>query len=113
LNNRYEAHIEMLVEEKVSVLKLDMQFRHESFLLFKESISGLVKAGARNCKINLRLDKAELLYIMEYRNDDCDIQELNHLLHRQDMAKRLEAIRAKMDMEVHKIISVLRCRIHL
>jgi ligand-binding sensor domain-containing protein len=114
LNSRHEAHIEMLVETKVKSLNIDMQLRHEAFLLFKESISSLVKAGARQCKIHLRLDKTDLLlYAMECKNEDCDMQQLNNLLHRQDIAKRLEAIRAKMDVQVHKSISVLRCRIQL
>jgi ligand-binding sensor domain-containing protein len=113
LNNRHEAYIEMLVEEKVKSLNIDMQLRHEAFLLFKESISSLVKAGAKHCKIHLRLGKTDLIYIMECKNEDCDMQQLNNLLHRQDIAKRLEAIRAKMDVQVHKSISVLQCRVQL
>lgn len=113
LNNRHEVLIEMLVEERVKSLNIDMQLRHEAFLLFKESISSLIKAGAKYCKIHLRLDKTDLLYTMECRNEGCDMQQLNNLLHRQDIAKRLETIRAKMDVQMHKSISLLGCRIQL
>jgi hypothetical protein len=113
LNNRYGATIQMLVDENVKVLNLDMQFRHEAFLLFKESISSLVQAGAKHCKIHLRMGKTDMVYSMECKNEDCDMQQLNNLLYRQDIAKRLEAIRAKIDVQVHKSISVLQCRIQL
>jgi ligand-binding sensor domain-containing protein len=113
LNNRHEAHIEMLVEEKVKSLNIDMQLRHEAFLLFKEGLSGLLKAGARECKIQLRLEKSHLLYIIECKNNNSDMQQLNYLLNGREFKSRLDAINAKMDIAVHKSISVLRCRIHL
>jgi glucose-6-phosphate-specific signal transduction histidine kinase len=113
LNNRNGAHIEMLVEEKVKSLKLNMQLRYEAFLLFKEGITGLIKAGARECKIHLRMDKLHLLYVIECKNNGSDMQQLSYLLNGQDFKNRLDAINAKMDIEVLKSVSVLRCRIHL
>jgi ligand-binding sensor domain-containing protein len=113
LNNRHTASIKMLVEEKVKRLNIDMQLRQEALLLFKEGITGLIKTGVRECKIHLRLEKAELVYIIECKNEGSDLQQLNYLLNGQDMTKRLKAINAKMDIEVHKTVSVLRCRIHL
>jgi ligand-binding sensor domain-containing protein len=113
LNNRNGTKIEMLVEEKVKSLKLNMQLRYEAFLLFKEGLSGLIKAGASECKIHLRMEKSYLLYIIECKNDGSNMQQLSYLLNGQEYKNRLNSINAKMDIEVHKSVSTLRCRIHL
>jgi ligand-binding sensor domain-containing protein/signal transduction histidine kinase len=106
LNNRYNVQFEMLVDESVKSLNLDMQFRHEAFLLFKESIHGLRQACAGNCKIHVTLQKPHLVYTIQFNNEKCDMQQLNNLLQRQDMAKRLKMIKAKLNVTVHKTNSV-------
>jgi hypothetical protein len=111
LNNWNSSNIQMLADEKVKRLNLDMQFRHEAFILFKESIKALVDAGAGNCKIFIALDKTNLLYTVQFNNDSCDVQKLNNLLHRQDMGKRLDVIKAKLNVEVHKSTSLLELTI--
>jgi len=112
-NQRHGAGIVMLVDEKVTVLKLDMQFRHEAFLLFKESIKGLLHAGATNCNIHVALEKYSLLYTVQFNNDNCDMQQLNNLLQRQDMAKRLKAIDADFNIELHKSNSLFELKVPL
>jgi len=106
LKKRYNSSIEMQVDDPVKSLKLDMQFRHEAFLLFKESISELVQAGAGNCKIHVTLQRPDLIYTIQFNNESCDMQQLNNLLQRQDMANRLEAIKAKLNITMHKTNSV-------
>jgi hypothetical protein len=39
------------------------------------------------------------------------MQQLYNLLHRQDMEKRVEAIKATLDVEVHKTTSVFELKI--
>lgn len=107
LNSRHSANIEMIVEEKVNALKLNMQFRHEAFILFKESISVLVKACASNCKIHVGLEKGSLIYTLQFNNDRCEMQELNNLLQSRDLGKRMNAIQATLSVNVHKSNSVL------
>lgn len=111
LNNRNDVTIEMLVDEKVKSLKLDMQFRHDAFLLFKENIKGLLNAGVKYCKIYLAYYKSTLVYTIQFNNETCDMQQLYNLLHRQDMEKRVEAIKATLDVEVHKTTSVFELKI--
>ncbi len=111
LSNRTNTHIEMLVEENIKSLKVDMQFRHEAFLLFKESIKGLLAAGASHCKIHIALDKSNLLYSIQFNNEGCNMQQLYNLLHRQDMAKRLENIKGELDVQVNKTISVFELKV--
>ena len=83
-------------------LNLDMQFRHEAFILFKESISMLVRACATNCKINVGLEKGLLLYTLRFNNEACEMQELNNLLQSRDLGERLNAIKATISISVHK-----------
>ncbi len=111
LNNRHSAGIEILVDDKVKSLKLDMQFRHEAFLLFKESIQGLLNACATRCQIHLTIERSNLLYTMQFNNECCDIEQLHHLQHRQDMVKRLYTIRAKLKVQVHGNNSILELKI--
>lgn len=112
-NNRYGSHIEMLAEEKVKLLQLNMHLRYEAFVLFKDAINGLLKAGIRNCNIHMRIEKQQLLYIIECRHNGSDIQQLQYFLNRQEFKDRLQALHATIETEVYKSVSVLRCSIQL
>jgi ligand-binding sensor domain-containing protein len=107
LSNRHAASIEMTVDKNVNALKLDMQFRHEAFILFKESISMLVKACATRCRIHVGLDKGILLYTLQFNNESCNLQELNNLLQSRDLGKRMNTIKATLGVNLHKSNSVL------
>ena len=79
-----------------------MKLRHESFLLFKEAVQSLIYAGAQKCNIHIGYEKARLQFTMQFKNDCCDMQQLNNLLQRQDMENRLKTINARLDVQVHK-----------
>ena len=102
LNNRHTADISMEVDPRVNNLKLDMQFRHESFILFKESISMLVRACATNCRIKVGLDKGLLVYTLRFHNESCKMQELNNLLQSRELGERLSRIKATLAVNVQK-----------
>jgi ligand-binding sensor domain-containing protein len=102
LNSQYGANIEMLVDEKVNDLKLGMQFRHEAFILFRESIEGLLKVRACDCKIYMGVERSGLVYTIEFRNHLCDMQQLRQLIERQDIKKRLLFLKASSNVQVHK-----------
>lgn len=110
LNNQHGTQVQMLVEDNVKLLNLDMQFRHEAFLLFKESIYGLLHTGATNCSIHAALEKSALLFSIQFDNSGCDMQQLNSLLQRQDIAKRLQAIKATVHLQFHKSNSLFELR---
>ncbi|MBS4066796.1 MAG: hypothetical protein KGZ74_19695 [Chitinophagaceae bacterium] len=111
--NRHAIHIELLIDERVKLLNLPMQLRHEAFLLFKESIIGLLLAKADNIRIQMGQDKGFLLFMIECDNENCDIEQLNQFLHNRELGEKLEAIRAKLDVHVHKSYAVVECRIPL
>ena len=102
---------EMLVDNRVQSLKLNMQFRYEAFTLWKENIKALVQASARKCIIHLTIERGHLLYTIEYNNECCDIQSLNHLRERQDMAHRMSQINAKLKVKVMQNHSFVELRI--
>lgn len=111
--NRHAVHIELLIDERVKLLNLPMQLRHEAFLLFKESINGLLLAKADNIRIQMGQDKGFLLFMIECNNENCDTEQLNLFLHNRELAAKLNAIRAKLDVHVHKSYAVAECRIPL
>jgi ligand-binding sensor domain-containing protein len=111
--NRHAVHIELMMDERVKQLNLPMQLRHEAFLLFKESINGLVQAKANRIRIQMGQDKSFLLFMIECDNEHCDISALNHFLNNREMAARLEAMGAKLDVHVHKSNAVVECRVPL
>lgn len=106
LNNRNGAEIDILVDKNVEALSLNMKLRHESFLLFKEAVKSLIYAGAQKCNIHISYEKPKLQFTMQFKNDCCDMQQLNNLLQRQDMETRLKTIKAQLDVQVHKSSSI-------
>ncbi|HTE09466.1 MAG TPA: two-component regulator propeller domain-containing protein [Chitinophagaceae bacterium] len=110
LNNRRGANIEMLVDDKVKLLNLDMQFRHEAFLLFKESIIGLSNAAAAECKIHVALEKSALLYSINFNNEGSDRQQLTNMLERLETSKHAAAINARLNLQIHASNSVLEIK---
>ncbi|HEY0679194.1 MAG TPA: two-component regulator propeller domain-containing protein [Chitinophagaceae bacterium] len=107
LNNSYDTDIKMLIDDKVNALKLGMEFRHEAFILFKESILGLMKACVKSCMIHVGVDKSHLVYTIEFRNHLCDMQQFRNLLERQDIQKRLDMLHATSNIQVHKEFTVV------
>jgi len=113
LTQRHGTAIDLLIDKKVEGLQLDMKMRHEAFLLFKEGLRSLVDAGTKLCIVHVTLEKGKLLFTIEFENAGCDMQQLNNLLHRRDMEARLHALKAKLDVQVHKSRSVFLLQLPL
>lgn len=111
LRNRHDANIDLLVDKKVSLLPLNMGLRHTSFLLFKDGIKNIISIGAKNLKVHLGAEKNILQFTIQFDNEDCDMQQLNNLLHRQDLEKKLQSIKAEIGIQVHKTSSVISLQI--
>ncbi|MFN8251095.1 MAG: two-component regulator propeller domain-containing protein [Ferruginibacter sp.] len=113
LKNRNETAIELLVDDNIHKLNLNMQLRHDAFLLFRESIKQLVLAGAADCRIHIGVEKNHLLYSLQYSNEHCDMQQITNLLQSQEMEKKMGAIHASRQFEVQKSFSLLTVKIPL
>ncbi len=113
LMQRHAVLIELLIDKNVERLQLNMKLRHEAFLLFKEGLRSLVGAGTPHCIVHLAMEKAKLLFTIEFDNEGCDRQQLNNLLHRRDMEARLNALNARLDVQLHKSRSVFMLQLPL
>jgi len=102
LKNRYGVSIDIAVDKKVETLELNMKLRHEAFLVFKEGIKNLVTLGADNCHVYIRSEKGDLLFTTLFDSDKCDLQQLNNILQRQDLERRLKLIQARIEVDLHK-----------
>jgi hypothetical protein len=113
LMQRHPVTIELLIDKNVEHLQLNMKLRHEAFLLFKEGLRSLVEAGTPLCIVHLSLEKAKLLFTIEFSNENCNMQQLNNLLHRRDMELRLQNLGAKLDVQLHKSRSMFSLQLPL
>ena len=111
LNNRFNAGIEMLVEENVGKLKLDMQLRHEALLIFKEIIYTQVQCGARNIRIHITYEKANLVYSTQFNPETCSMKQLNNFLYSREMEKKLTATRSRLNVEANKSSSLVTMKL--
>jgi glucose-6-phosphate-specific signal transduction histidine kinase len=111
LKNRYGVNIDIAVDKRVETLPLNMKLRHDAFLVFKEGIKNLVTLGAANCHVYIRSDKNDLLFTTLFDSEHCDLQQLNNLLHRQDLEKRLNMMKALIEVDLHKNHSAISLRV--
>lgn len=113
LTQRHGVVIDLLIDKRVEKLELDMKLRHEAFLLFKEGLRSLVAAGTPHCIVNISLDKAKLLFTIEFVTEGCNMQQLTNLLHRRDMDARISSLRARLQVQVHKSRSMFMLQLPL
>ena len=111
LKNRHSVNIDLIVDEKTELLQLKMKLRHDAFLLFKDGIKNIITTGTKNLKVQLGCERDKLRLSIQFDNEDCDMQQLNNLLHHQDLEKRLQSMNAKINIEVHKTSSVIYLQI--
>lgn len=111
LKNRYGVNIDIAVDKKVETLELNMKLRHDAFLMFKEGIKNLVTLGADNCHVYIKSEKGELLFTTLFDSDKCNMQQLHNLLNRQDLENRLKAMKAVLDLDLHKNHSAISLRV--
>lgn len=113
LMQRSGAVIELLIDKKVERMQLNMKLRHEAFLLFKEGLRSLIDAGTKFCIVHLTAERGKLLFTIEFDNEHCNMQKLNNLLQRHDLEERLDALDAKLDVQLHKSRSMFMLQLPL
>ena len=109
--NRYGVKIEMDADPKIRSTDLSMKLRHEAYLLFKDSLTGLMKAGGSDIRILFTPDKNWLLLIIEFNTRQCDLGQLDHFFNSRELKEKLDAINAVTAVFVHKSHAVLECRL--
>lgn len=94
LNNQHDCFFSLIINERVKALEPGMAVRHGLFLIIKEITGALARAGAKTVTLRSETGKQGLVFTAVYNTAECDIQQLNNLLHTQEMARRLETISA-------------------
>lgn len=107
LVNSYGVKIAMHVDEKIKDLKLNMQLRHDSFLLFRESIRKLVDAGVKDCTVHLAYQKNNILFTIECNDSVLNLPQLNKWLQNTGIEHRINTLRGSIKMEEYNGHSTL------
>ncbi len=111
LRTSKNVDISLSVDEKVERLQLNMKVRQNIFWFFKTGISNIVNTGATNCNIHITLDKSHLIYKIVFDNSNADMQQLNNLLQRQELEKKLAEVQGVIRLEVKQHITIIRLSI--
>jgi ligand-binding sensor domain-containing protein len=106
LRNRHAVSIDLLVDEKVKTLELNMKQRKDIFWLFKGGITSVVNTGGANCRIHITLEKPHLVYTLEFDTANMDMQQLNNLRQRKELADKLKEANATLEVQAHKTNSL-------
>jgi ligand-binding sensor domain-containing protein/signal transduction histidine kinase len=106
LRNRHGVQIDLLIDKKAEALQLNMKLSKDVFWFFKNGITNVVKTGANNCRIHISFVNPHLIYTLEFDNTNTDTQQFDNLLQRKELTNKLAAIKAKLDLQTHKTISV-------
>lgn len=106
LTNRHGVFIDLLVDPNVNSLQLNMKLRKDVFWLFKGGITTVVTTGGTNCRIHITLERPNLIYTLEFDTAGSDMQQLNNLRQRKELADKLKAVNAKLELQTHASTSV-------
>jgi ligand-binding sensor domain-containing protein len=99
LKNRHGVQIDLLVDEKVKLLQLNMKQRKDVYWFFKGGITTATRSGGKNSLIHITYEKSSILYTVEFDTTQADMLQLNNLLQRQELAQKLTAANAKLEVK--------------
>jgi ligand-binding sensor domain-containing protein len=99
LKNRHGVQIDLLVDEKVKMLQLNMKQRKDVFWFFKGGITTVTRSGGKNSLIHITYEKSNIVYTLEFDTTQADIVQLNNLRQRQELAQKIAAANAKLEVK--------------
>jgi signal transduction histidine kinase len=99
--------VDLLVDKEVGELELDMRLRQMLLRLVKESIDGLLRAGAHSLQVHLGRDKTQLSFVIEFDKAETDATLLNNFLLTRDMTALSTDLGAIHQLEMHQTKGVL------
>jgi ligand-binding sensor domain-containing protein len=113
INSREGTHFEMDVDERVRKLRFDMQQRMQVFLLFKQIVNELKNAGINVCHVQMKIEKNELVFNLESRNNNFNREHMDNSLNGYNLSRRLKGINAELDVQTKESGTTIKCRIDL
>jgi ligand-binding sensor domain-containing protein/signal transduction histidine kinase len=113
LRNRYGITINLLIDKKAPSLKLNMLMRRNIFWLLKSGSTNIIRSGATDCNIHIWIQKQNLVYTIEFNSSQVDKQQLNNILQRQELAKKLEEVNGTIVAELNCARAVVELTVPL
>jgi len=111
LRNTYGVKINLLVDKKVEALKLNMKIRKNIFWLFKSGSTNIVRTGATDCNIYISVQRQVLVYTLEFNTSQMDVQHMNNLLQRQELADKLKEVNGVIQSQLQNKRSTIELTI--
>jgi ligand-binding sensor domain-containing protein/signal transduction histidine kinase len=107
LQSRFAVTIDLLTDKKVETLKLNMKLRQNVFWFLKSGSTNIIRTGGNNCNIHIGLEKTNLVYTLDFDSSNTDIQQLNNLLQRQELAVKIKEVNGTMNTRLHATRSLI------
>jgi ligand-binding sensor domain-containing protein len=96
LQSRHQVQINLLVDKNVDAVQLNMEMRKDIFWLFKNGITNVVRSGGSNNRIHILYEKPSLTYLLEFDTAGTNMEELNNLRQRKELADKLTVLDASI-----------------
>ncbi|HEY2347668.1 MAG TPA: two-component regulator propeller domain-containing protein [Puia sp.] len=113
LRNTYGVKINLLVDKKVTALKLNMKVRKNIFWLLKSGSTNVIRTGATDCNIHIGMQRQNLVYTLEFNTSQMDIQKMSSLLQRQELATKIDEVNAVLQTQLQNKRSTIELTIPL
>jgi hypothetical protein len=101
LKNTHSCTIEVIVDEKVKLVRLSMKTRHEMFMIFKQALGNIAEhSQCTNSIINIDYLKSKVTIRIWDKRDNYDAKSFQHHIQMEEMQKRATEIDAELEMEM-------------
>ena len=99
IQSRYNLEVSFAIEEKVNEIKLNMDKRHELFLIFKEALLNTGKhAGSKFADVDISYESGKIKLKLVDDGKGFDINEVSFGRGLTDMRKKAESIQASFEI---------------
>ncbi|HSB92515.1 MAG TPA: two-component regulator propeller domain-containing protein [Flavitalea sp.] len=95
---------QMLIDEQVKSLKLDMNIRHEIFLIYKEAIGNVARhSSARNVVVNIDIDRSSLWMKIQDDGRGFSVAAVERSRGIKEMRKRAMHLKGDLDIQSDRL----------
>jgi len=96
--------LQMLIDEQVKSLKLDMNIRHELFLVYKEAISNIARhSDAKNVVVNIDIDRSSLWMKIQDDGKGFVLAAAERSRGIREMRKRATNLNGELDIQTDRL----------
>jgi hypothetical protein len=88
-----------------------MKLRKNIFWLLRGGSTNIIRSGATDCNIHIGVQKQNLVYVLEFNTTTMDMQQMNNLLQRQELADKLKEVNGVMNARLQNIRSSIELTI--